>query len=404
MANANIALIPAQGVRQTGQVISNVGNQLLDALVTARQGQRQEAQANRLFQLQQAQEELLAAAAQREATEDRRAQALQNMQLLNTAADQLLQTDSARRPQQLQAIVSQLGGFLPPEALTEISGMSLDDASIQELKGATQAAANQLGGSAQLTTFREMTRGLTPEQVEQARLIDLGLAPRAVGTGAITTATTEGLTEQVAESEAAIAGRKKFAEKTGESRVKAIDEGFDQIQKIDANIRNIDRAIRAIDDGASTGAVESRFFPTLRRATVELEQVQKELGLDVIGSVTFGALSEGELDLALQTALPTGLEPAALKEFLVNKKAAQDKLRSYYEQQIDFLDQGGTIAGFLRSQERPQQPVQRNAPFLPNIGQEQTLPVINTKGWRLMQDASGNKAYVGPNGEIEEVE
>lgn len=27
----------------------------------------------------------------------------------------------------------------------------------------------------------------------------------------------------------------------------------------------------------------------------------------------------------------------------------------------------------------------------------------NAKGWKLMQDASGNKAYVGPNGEIEEV-
>lgn len=32
------------------------------------------------------------------------------------------------------------------------------------------------------------------------------------------------------------------------------------------------------------------------------------------------------------------------------------------------------------------------------------LPPTNAKGWTLMQDGSGNKAYVGPNGEFEEVQ
>lgn len=32
------------------------------------------------------------------------------------------------------------------------------------------------------------------------------------------------------------------------------------------------------------------------------------------------------------------------------------------------------------------------------------LPPTNTQGWNLMEDATGNKAYVGPNGEIEEVQ
>ena len=200
--------------------------------------------------------------------------------------------------------------------------------------------------------FESLTEGLSEEEKVRAQRIRLGLDPRAVGSGTITTATTEGLTDLVAKSEASIEERKKFAELTGASRSKRIDEGFTRIEKIDTNVRNLDRAIKAIDDGASTGAIESRFFPTLRRATKELEQVQKELGLDVVGSVTFGALSEAELDLALQTALPTGLEPDALRQFLENKKAAQQKLREYYQDQINFLDQGGSIAGFLRQQER----------------------------------------------------
>lgn len=149
-----------------------------------------------------------------------------------------------------------------------------------------------------------------------------------------------------------LAEEKKFAEMTGSLRSRTIDTSYESVKGVEQNIRNIDRAIDAIDEGASTGAIEARFFPSFREATIKLEQVQKELGLDVIGSVTFGALSKGELDLALATALPTGLEPPALRSFLVSKRAAQEKLRKYYLSQIDFIDQGGTIPGFLRSRQR----------------------------------------------------
>ena len=139
---------------------------------------------------------------------------------------------------------------------------------------------------------------------------------------------------------------------TGASRAKLIDDGFESIQGIDVNIRNLDKAIAAIDAGTSTGAIESRFFPTIRKSTVALEQIQKQLGLDVIGGVTFGALSKGELDLALAVALPTGLQPAELRQWIEDKKVAQTKLRAYFSGQVDFLDQGGTVAGFMRAQER----------------------------------------------------
>ena len=200
--------------------------------------------------------------------------------------------------------------------------------------------------------FENLTEGLPEEEQLRAIKIELGLSPRAVGSGTITTATTPDLTEQVAECSAVIAERKKFGELTGSLRSKRIDKGFVFIEKIDKNIRNLDRAILAIDRGASTGVIESRFFPSFRESTLNLEQIQNELGLDVIGSVTFGALSKGELDLALKTALPTGLQPPELRKFLEDKRSAQEKLRQYYFDQIDFLDQGGSIAGFLRSKQR----------------------------------------------------
>lgn len=222
----------------------------------------------------------------------------------------------------------------------------------REVEGFGPPSGSAAAGAAE-RFFGSLTAELSDEQKADARLIQLGLEARAGTTSARERVATDvELTEAVAESEATIAQRRTFGEKTGVSRSNTIDKGFQSIQSIDTNVRNIDKAIAAIDEGASTGVIESRFFPTIRKSTVKLEQVQALLGLDVVGGVTFGALSKGELDLALTVALPLGLQPDELRQWLEDKKTAQEKLRAYYAEQIDFLDQGGSVAGFLRQQER----------------------------------------------------
>lgn len=54
---------------------------------------------------------------------------------------------------------------------------------------------------------------------------------------------------------------------------------------------------------------------------------------------------------------------------------------------------------------RPQGSAPRHSGTQPTAGNSRTqgLPPKNDKGWDLMQDADGNVAYVGPRGEIEEV-
>ncbi len=215
---------------------------------------------------------------------------------------------------------------------------------------------------AELKTFRELTRDLSTEQELEARLIKLGIAPRAVGS-AVQTISEQGIAEEIGDVEATIAERKKFGELTGSSRSKSIDKGFERITKIDTGLRNIDRAIDVIKSGAGTGAIQ-RLLPSIRAASVELDNIQGRLALDVIGGVTFGALSKGELDLAKQVALPTGLDGPELVQHLEERKAAQLKLRDYFSEQIDFLDQGGTVASFLRSKERDQT-TQQAAPEAP---------------------------------------
>ncbi len=210
--------------------------------------------------------------------------------------------------------------------------------------------AKATGDTAEIRSFENLVKkaGLNEDDSKHAARIFLGLESRAVGSSAQTIA-KKGTAQEVAQVKATIKQAEKFAELTGTSRAKAIDAGFEQIGKINTNIGNMDRAIQLLDSGAKTGAIE-KFLPSVKAATVELNNLRNRLGLDVIGAVTFGALSKGELDLALDTALPTGLDEPELKDFLTRKKQAQEKLRGYLESQIQFFDGGGTKAGFLRNQ------------------------------------------------------
>jgi len=216
--------------------------------------------------------------------------------------------------------------------------------------------------------FDLLLKDLSPEDAEKAVRVKLGLEPRAIGAAAKTVmiggvphsfdpvtkefvqAKVRGQSvtaKMVGASAGEVAAGTERGRGAGKLVAKTIATGSETIGKIRANLLNVDRAIAAIDRGATSGVINS-FFPSFRESTILLENAQKNLGLDVVGAVTFGALSKGELDLALQAAIPTDLQPAPLREFLVRRKAAQTKLSDYYLEQINFLDEGGTVPEFLR--------------------------------------------------------
>ena len=144
-----------------------------------------------------------------------------------------------------------------------------------------------------------------------------------------------------------IQGERAQARGIGELSAKQVGQAFAEVGKIKKNLGNIDDAIAAIDAGANTGVIASK-LPNITAASIQLANVRQQLGLDVIGSVTFGALSEGELNLALDTALPTGLAPKDLRKYLVDKKNAQTKLAGYLTEQATYLSKrGNTLAGWL---------------------------------------------------------
>jgi hypothetical protein len=208
------------------------------------------------------------------------------------------------------------------------------------------------GISSETKTFQDLLAkaGLSEEEAQTAARIKLGLDPRAVGS-ADQTISQKGIANQIGDVKATIKQREKFGELTASRRSKVIDNGFNKIEKINAAVGNIDRAIEVLNGGAGVGAIE-KYLPSFKAASVELDNIQKSMALDVIGATTFGALSEGELNLAKEVALPTGLDTPQLIEYLNKRKSAQNKLRDYYNEQIQFLDQGGTVAGFMRAKGR----------------------------------------------------
>jgi hypothetical protein len=124
-------------------------------------------------------------------------------------------------------------------------------------------------------------------------------------------------------------------------------KAFERLENINTNIRNLDEGIQLLEDGAQTGVVE-KMLPSIRRNSIKLDNLQGRLGLDVLHSTTFGALSAAELKFALSTALPTGLEPDALKDWMIQKRDAQEKLADYIEASAIFLGTpGNTVKDWM---------------------------------------------------------
>lgn len=201
--------------------------------------------------------------------------------------------------------------------------------------------------------------------------VTMGLDP--LGTGQATPVVEPG-TEPTTQPEAQKMLTKQEALKSAtisaaDQAIAMSKEAFDQILPIRTSLGNIDEAIRLVEqEGANTGAVASR-FPSITSSAVALDNVQRKMGLDVISSVTFGALSAGELNLALQTAIPLGLGEKELITWLKDRKKSQTKLADYLSDAAIYLGTpGNTVAGFLA--QGKSKPTSRNEPEAPETTKE----------------------------------
>jgi hypothetical protein len=89
------------------------------------------------------------------------------------------------------------------------------------------------------------------------------------------------------------------------------------------------KALAAIKTGeAKSGYIQNTFLPAFNAETSALRQAANNLGITVINSATFGALSETELRLALSTELDLSLPIEELEKQVIAKIEAAEKFKA----------------------------------------------------------------------------
>lgn len=156
-------------------------------------------------------------------------------------------------------------------------------------------------------------------------------------------------------------GQVKEAIKKGTEYAATSDKITNQITTLD---EGISIAEQAIAEGKSLGRgwFEGK-LPKFSETANQFQNVAGRLGLDVISSVTFGALSEAELNMAMATALPQFANDADTLAWLKRRKEALGKLRNYYDEAAAFLAEGNSIADWKKIQKEKQiQTTERTEP------------------------------------------
>jgi len=101
---------------------------------------------------------------------------------------------------------------------------------------------------------------------------------------------------------------------------------YDELKSLRKNTNGLMEARELVASGRASVGLFSDKIPAFTQETARLRQVVSVMGINVINSATFGALSERELDLALSLDINMGLPKDELLKLLDDKIAAQEKL------------------------------------------------------------------------------
>jgi hypothetical protein len=108
----------------------------------------------------------------------------------------------------------------------------------------------------------------------------------------------------------------------------------------------LDDVVDALNKGAYTGVFDD-LLPVFTTAQAQLRQAQSQLGLSVVGDTTFGSLSAGELNLALNTALPTKMDEASLEVWVKERHALNKRIMDEMNEYALHIVNGGTEAQWV---------------------------------------------------------
>ena len=129
-------------------------------------------------------------------------------------------------------------------------------------------------------------------------------------------------------------------------------QAFGQMERMQGVVRELSTARRLIiEEGAKAGILQ-KYMPSFNAATSEFRAIANRLGIEVINSATFGALSETELALALETGFPRNLSGDELIKWIDGKIAAQTKMSQALYNKARSLTSGITYSSFIQNHGR----------------------------------------------------
>ena len=157
--------------------------------------------------------------------------------------------------------------------------------------------------------------------------------------------------EKAEERGSELQGNRSQQRGLGAEAAKAVSQSYADMLKVRDNIATLEDAKRALESGAKTGYFQ-QFLPNITQSAAELQNVRLRLGLDVVSSITFGALSEKELGLALDTGLPESMDETYLKKWVQDRIDAKKKLLTNLSEAAKFLSKGNSIGDWIEEVEK----------------------------------------------------
>jgi hypothetical protein len=128
-----------------------------------------------------------------------------------------------------------------------------------------------------------------------------------------------------------------------------VQQAFGQMESMQSTIRDLQSAKDAVVNGGASTGIMQKWIPSFDAATSEFRAVANRLGIAVINSATFGALSEKELQLAMETGFPRDLSGPELIKWIDAKIDAQTKMKNALYSKARSLTSGIRYSEFIQA-------------------------------------------------------
>jgi len=176
-------------------------------------------------------------------------------------------------------------------------------------------------------------------------------------------------------------------------------EAFKRANLYRNDINYLYQALEAAQDPNTQVGFLNQYLPAFTSSTEALREAGNRLGLGVVSSVTFGALSASELSLALKTGLDLTLPRAELIKAIERRIAAQEKLYEELMNDAELLAGGigeNEYTRIVAERRRRNKAIQDKLPDL-----QQKIPSFTKNAWRQL-NANQQKKLLENNGIVVE--